>query len=321
MTSDSDKILVIDDEPIICSLVADTLQTNGLEVICALDGIEGLQLARQERPDLIILDIMMPDVDGYEVCHQLRRSFLTSSIPIIMLTALDQMPDKIKGMNQGADDYITKPFHPSELRTRVTTHLRRSERDIQCSPLTRLPGNLAVERALKEWIDKAEPFAICYFDLDNFKPYNDRYGFLAGDDVLKMLSDLIVHAVLEHGNEDDFIGHEGGDDFVVITTPERAQAICQVVVSAFDEAIPDQYNDEDRALGYCIGHDRQGNEVSFPLMSVSAAIVTNERRKLAHPGQVAQIAAEVLKYAKSMKGSNYCFDLREGEEQDSHQEV
>jgi diguanylate cyclase (GGDEF)-like protein len=321
MTSNAAKVLVVDDEPVICNLVADTLDSNGLEVICAVDGVEALRLAKRERPDLIILDIMMPDIDGYEVCRQLRRNFLTSNIPIIMLTALDQMPDKVKGMSEGADDYITKPFHPSELRTRVTTHLRRSERDLQSSPLTKLPGNLAIERALKERIEAGEPFAVCYLDLDNFKPYNDKYGFVAGDDVLRMLSDFIVRSVLELGDEDDFIGHEGGDDFVVITSPERAEAICSAVVARFDEAILDQYNDEDRTQGYCISYDRQGHEVTFPLMSVSAAIVTNERRDLFHPRQIAQIAAEVLRYAKSMEGSNYRLDLRGNTKRDSHREV
>ncbi len=316
MTSQSAKILVVDDEPVICQLVADTLRSDGMDVICAVDGVEALKRARQERPNLIILDIMMPDMDGYELCRQLRRGFLTSNIPIIMLTALDQMPDKVKGMSEGADDYITKPFHPSELRTRVTAHLRRSERDIETSPLTRLPGNLAVERALKERIERDEPFAVCYFDLDNFKPYNDKYGFVAGDVVLKMLSELIVRAVLQEGNEDDFIGHEGGDDFVVITTPDQAEAICQAVVTGFDEAILDQYNAEDRAQGYCVSYDRQGSEVAYPFMSVSVAVVTNQRRKLVHPGQIAMIAVEVLKYAKSIGGSTYRFDLRGDEKRD-----
>jgi diguanylate cyclase (GGDEF)-like protein len=309
-TSNPIKVLVVDDEPVICSLVADTLQENGQEVICALDGTEGLKLAKQERPDLIILDIMMPDMNGYEVCRQLRRSFMTSNIPVIMLTALDQTPDIVKGMDEGADDYITKPFHPSELRSRVKSHLQRSKRDMESSPLTGLPGNLAVEQALRERIESGKLFAVCYFDLDNFKPYNDKYGFVAGDVVLKMLSKFIISAVLERGNESDFIGHEGGDDFIVIATPECAEAICQDALTRFDEAIPDQYDEEDRAQGYCVSYDRQGNEVAFPFISVSVAIVTNERRKLIHPGQIAQIAAEVLKYAKTMEGSKYRFDMR-----------
>jgi diguanylate cyclase (GGDEF)-like protein len=310
VTSNPTKILVVDDEPIICSLVADTLITNGQEVLCALDGAEGLKVAKQERPDLIILDIMMPDMDGYEVCRQLRGNFRTSNTPIIMLTALDQTPDIVKGMDEGADDYITKPFHPSELRSRVKSHLQRSKRDMESSPLTGLPGNLAVEQALRERIESGKLFAVCYFDLDNFKPYNDKYGFVAGDVVLKMLSEFIISAVIERGNASDFIGHEGGDDFIVITTPERTEAICDNVVTRFDEAILDQYDEEDRAQGYCVSYDRRGNEVAFPFMSLSVAIVTNERRELVHSGQIAQIAAEVLKYAKTVEGSKYRFDMR-----------
>ena len=320
-TSSSIKVLVVDDEPVICSLVADTLQNDGQEVVWALNGTQGLKLAKEEKPDLIILDIMMPDMDGYEVCRQLRRNFRTSNIPIIMLTALDQTPEIVKGMDEGADDYITKPFHPRELRSRVRSHLHRSKRDRQSSPLTGLPGNLAVEQALKERIESGRLFAVCYFDLDNFKPYNDKYGFMAGDIVLKMLSEFIISAILEVGNESDFIGHEGGDDFIVVTTPERAEAICQDVITRFDEAILHQYDEEDRAQGYCVSHDRLRKEVPFPLMTVSIAIITNERRELVHPGQIAQIAAEVLKYTKTLPGSNYRFDMRGNDKQDSHQEV
>lgn len=315
------KVLVVDDDPIISNLVADALEADGLQVICAANGVEGLRLAKQEKPDLVLLDIKMPGMDGLEVCRQLRRGFLTSSIPVIILTSLDRTSDKVKGMREGADDYITKPFDPAELRARVVTHLQRSERDIQRSPLTKLPGNLAVERTLEERIATREPFAICYFDLDHFKPYNSKYGFMAGDRVIKMLSDCIVSSVLDHGNDDDFIGHEGGDDFIVVTTPDRAKEVCQAAIACFDEAIPDHYHDDDRARGYYVTQDRRGNEATFPLVSVSAAIVTNERRTLVHPRQIAQIAAEILNCVKGMEGSNYLFDRRGDETQDPLQEV
>jgi diguanylate cyclase (GGDEF)-like protein len=321
MTARLGRILVVDDDPIVRELVSESLEAHGLDAICASEGEEGLKLARQEKPDLVLLDVRMPGMDGLEVCRQLRRGFRTCTIPIIILTSLSQTADKVEGMLVGADDYVTKPFDPQELIARVTTHLERSERDIQTNPLTRLPGNLAVERSIEDRIGTGAPFAVCYFDLDNFKPYNSKYGFVAGDVVIQMLGDLIVRAVLEHGNDDDFVGHEGGDDFVVVTTPDKAKAICEAVISAFDEMIPAQYNEEDRAQGYFLSRDRRGNEIAFPLMSVSGAIVTNERRKLVHPGQAAQIAAEVLAHVKGLEGSNYLLDRRRNDEGEPPQEV
>jgi PleD family two-component response regulator len=310
MVSRSGKILVVDDDPIVRKLVTESLEERGHSVVSAPDGEEGLRLANEEKPDLVLLDVRMPGMDGLELCRQLRRGFRTSSIPIIFLTSLSETADKVEGMLVGADDYVTKPFDPQELIARVAAHLERTERDIQTSPLTRLPGNRAVERTLRDRIIAGAPFAVCYFDLDHFKPYNSKYGFVAGDAVIQTLSDLIVGAVLEYGNDDDFVGHEGGDDFVVVTTPDEADAICKAVISGFDATIPGHYEEQDRARGCFVSRDRQGNEVAFPLMTVSGAVVTNQRRKLIHPRQVAQIAAEVLSYVKGLHGSNYLFDRR-----------
>ena len=169
------KVLVVDDDALVRGLVTESLESRGLKVITAPNGQDGLNLAKKHRPDLVLLDVRMPEMDGLELCRQLRRGFLTSTIPIIMLTSLDQTADKVEGMEVGADDYVTKPFDARELVARVTTHLQRSERDIQTSPLTRLPGNPAVERSLQDRITAGAPFAVCYFDLDHFKPYNSRY--------------------------------------------------------------------------------------------------------------------------------------------------
>jgi diguanylate cyclase (GGDEF)-like protein len=321
MTPRSGKILVVDDDPIVREVVSESLEAEGLSVICAPDGQEGLRLARQQKPDLVLLDVRMPRMDGLELCRQLRRGFLTSTIPIIMLTSLNGTADKVEGMRVGADDYVTKPFDPEELIARVSTHLHRTERDIQTSPLTRLPGNLAVERAIRDRLATGALFAVCYFDLDHFKPYNTKYGFVAGDLVIRMLSDLIVGAVLSHGNDDDFVGHEGGDDFVVVTTPDKAEDVCRTVISSFDESIPEHFNEKDRAQGFFVSRDRRGAELRFPLMSVSGAVVTNHRRNLVHPRQVAEIAAEVLSYVKSFEGSNYLFDRRGDDTEGPPQEV
>ncbi len=310
MTSRAAKILVVDEDPQVRQRVTEILESRGLSVVSTPSGAEGLTMARQDRPDLVLLDTRTAGMNGFEFCRRLRRGFLTSTIPIVVMTSLSKTADKTKGMQMGADDYVTGPLDPEVLVARVTTHLQRTERDIQTSPLTRLPGNPAVESALLERIAADAPFAVCYFDLDHFKPYNSLYGFMAGDLVLKMFGEIIVAAVLEHGNDDDFVGHEGGDDFVVITSPDRADAICKEITAVFDEEITSHYDDRDRSRGYFVSTDRDGNEIAVPLLSVSAAVVTNQKRDLVHPRQIAQIAAEVLSFVKGIQGSNYLFDRR-----------
>jgi len=306
-------ILLVDDDNLLRGVIAKVLRNGGYKVIEAQDGHEALELVLgEEQPDIILLDVMMPDMSGYEVCQQIRRTPLMSNIPIILLTALNETGDKIRGIMAGADDYVTKPFNAQELLARMKMHLRRAWRDVQANPLTSLPGNRAIEMALRRRIEFGEPLAICYIDLDNFKAFNDQYGFMVGDEVLLALANCVVGSVRSEGEiATDFIGHEGGDDFVVLTIPERAEKISQEIIRCFDEAAPQFYDKEDQRRGYMIGHDRRGNVVAIPVISVSVAIVTNRHRPLVHPGQVAQIAAEVKNRIKILPGSNYGFDRRQ----------
>ncbi len=303
------KILVVDDDPNIRELIVETLSEE-FKPIEARDGNEALRLCQEERPDLVILDVMMPDLDGLQVCTRLRNETLTSHIPIILLTAKGMLDDKIKGMETGADDYLTKPFDPLELEARINMHLRRSIRDGEASPLTGLPGNRAIEETIEMRIRAALKFAVCYADLDDFKAYNDRYGFMAGSEVIKLTTQVILESVDKYGDDEDFVGHIGGDDFIVVTEMGRAALITQEIIRLFDARIPAHYEPEDRKKGYIISTDRLGNINKFPIMTISVAIVHNTYRLIDHPGKVAQIAAELKKYAKAMEGSNYVFDRR-----------
>lgn len=303
------RILVVDDDPNIRELIMETLDGK-YETIEARDGKEALGICANEKPDIIILDVMMPDLDGLEVCLRLRGEALTSHIPIILLTAKGMLEDKIKGMETGADDYLTKPFDPLELEARIAMHLRRSVRDGEANPLTGLPGNRAIEEVIESRIACGARFAVCYVDLDDFKAYNDRYGFLAGSEVIKLTTEVILEALAKYGNKNDFVGHIGGDDFIVVTDMERAPLVSGEIIRLFDERIPTQYEPADRERGSIISTDRQGNVIEFPIMTISIAVVHNTYRSLEHPGKVAQIAAELKKYAKDMRGSNLVFDRR-----------
>jgi PleD family two-component response regulator len=304
------KVLIVDDDPLMRRIVTQSLDKADYEVVEAESGPAALEVAVNQRPDLIILDVMMPGMDGFEVVYRLRKHPITQGIPIIMLTALGEMSEKIHGMQLGADDYITKPFDPRELRARVEAHIKRSEQYLQTSPLTNLPGNPAIQRVIAARIAAHESLAVIYLDLNNFKSFNDKYGWLAGDQLLKELGDIIVRKVIELGDKDDFVGHVGGDDFVMLTRPQFAEAIARAITLDFDERILFHYNVEDRERGYLEGVDRQGTVRQIPLASIAAAIITNEHRELFHPLQVAQIAAEIKRYLKTLPGSQYAYDRR-----------
>jgi diguanylate cyclase (GGDEF)-like protein len=191
--------------------------------------------------------------------------------------------------------------------------LKRSERDLDANPLTRLPGNISIIGELSERIDKKEKFAVCYVDLNKFKAYNDSYGFEHGDDIIKETARILIRAVQEIGTDSDFIGHIGGDDFVVITKVETAEAISGRIIADFDLSAPHFYNETDRENGYILAKDRAGNMQKVPLVSVSIGIVTNELRKIEHVAQVGEIGAELKAFAKSKEGSNYVKDKRKEE--------
>lgn len=181
---------------------------------------------------------------------------------------------------------------------------------LDASPLTRLPGGIAIENVLKKRIDSCNPIAFCVLDLDNFKAFNDRYGYANGSEVIKETARIIETAVKKKGSAEDFIGHVGGDDFVVITTPDYMREISKEIIEKFDQRIPHFYDQLDRDRGHILGKTRQGVEMKFPIMSISIAIVTNERRNLNNPLETSEIAAELKDYAKTIPKSVYVVDKR-----------
>jgi diguanylate cyclase (GGDEF)-like protein len=309
-TTKPHKILFIDDDPLIRQVVRMVFAHDNYVIIEAESGAEGIEKAQADPPDLILLDVMMPAMDGYQVLKRLRENLKTANVPIVMLTALGNMGEKIRGLETGADDYIIKPFDPRELRSRVEAHLRRSVRDLATNPLTHLPGNPAIEQIMRTRIPSGEPLAVLYFDLSDFKAYNDEYGWIKGDSVIQMLAKEITEVVSATGDRNDFVGHIGGDDFVVITAPQRAENIAQKVIERFDAEIPQCYDEQVRERGYIEVLNRKGERSLVPMMCLGIAIVSTDRREFHHPTQVAEVAAEVKKYVKSLRGSHYAFDRR-----------
>lgn len=304
------KILIVDDDPDIRDVLKLTLAEENYEILEAGDGEEALKAVQKNPPDLVLLDYKIPKIDGREVCRRLKSDLLLRHLPIIMVTGKGEIKDKVDGIDAGADDYVVKPFEPKELMARIRMILRHTERDLEANPLTRLPGNVSILKELSKRIENKSLFAVCYIDLDKFKSYNDTYGFEHGDEVIRETARLIIRATQEQGNRDDFVGHIGGDDFVIVTTPDMTDALCQKLIMDFEALVPTFYNEKDRKNGYITGKDRQGVEQKIPLLSVSIGIVTNESRKINHVAEIGEIGAELKAYAKSLERSNYVKDRR-----------
>jgi diguanylate cyclase (GGDEF)-like protein len=304
------RILIVDDDPDILDVLEITLSEEDYEILKAHDGEEALRIIKFTSLDLVLLDYNMPKMNGRQVCSEVKKDLLLQYLPVIMVTGKGELDDKIGGINAGADDYIVKPFEPKELLARIRMILRRTQRDLEANPLTRLPGNVSILNELSARLQSKLLFAVCYVDLDKFKAYNDTYGFEHGDEVIKETARVIIRAVKEQGNPTDFIGHIGGDDFVIVTGIEISEKICQGVIAEFTKAVPYFYNEVDRKSGYIMAKNRQGIGERVPLVSVSIGIVTNEFRKIDHVAQIGEIGAELKSYAKSLEGSVYVKDKR-----------
>jgi diguanylate cyclase (GGDEF)-like protein len=302
------SLLIVDDEPDLRHILETLLREDGYRVVTTGAGAEALALAQKQSFDLIILDLLLPDLDGFAVLGALRARPATALTPIILLSARDSAGEKVRGLQLGADDYVTKPFSAAELLARLRAALRRRELEGGANPSTRLPGNVAIERTIRRRIESNQPVAVCYTDLDNFKAYNDTYGFLKGDAIIHQTAHVLLAAVEQVGNRDDFVGHIGGDDFIVITTPDRAEDVCARAIAAFDALAPLFYDAETRARGYIDAHDRQGRPTRFPIVSLSIAVVGNGQQAILHWAEVAHRAVELKKRAKEIIGSAYVIE-------------
>jgi diguanylate cyclase (GGDEF)-like protein len=306
----SEAVLVVDDDPDVARFVEVNLRSAGYDVTVASDGEEALARALEIRPDLILLDVMMPKLDGFEVAQRLRRDPRTSSSSIIMLTAKALSADKVLGLSSGADDYIIKPFDPVELLARVKGTLRRAREMRALSPLTGLPGNIRIQEEIRRLVMEDQPFAILYADLDHFKAFNDHYGFVRGDRAIQLLARLATEVVHEVMGPAGFVGHVGGDDFVVVVTPEVAEEAAGRLCQRFDEHAPLLYDRLDAERGHIEVEDRQGNAVRFPILTLSVGVASTGRRQFGHYGEAVEVATEMKQVAKREPCSTFAVDRR-----------
>ena len=306
----SERVLVADDDPDILTVVKINLELDGFDVDTAVDGEDALQTATSTPPDVIVLDIMMPRMDGLTALHRLRSQASTANIPIILLTARGLPEDRVRGLELGADDYITKPFDITELAARVRAVLRRTQSARDLSPLTGLPGNFKITAEVEDCIREGRDFALVHGDLDNFKAFNDHYGFMRGDEVIRFCASCFNGAVESLGISGAFIGHIGGDDFVSIIPPDNSEQFCKEVIERFDDGILDLYDTADALRGYIEVIDRRGERYAFPVVSLSLGVASTDVREINTQWEASAIAVEMKEFAKKQAGSTYRIDRR-----------
>lgn len=306
----TESVLVVDDDTDIARYVELNLSLEGFTVHVAHDGEEAVQRALELRPDAVLLDVMMPGLDGYEVCRRLRRSARTNHCAILMLTAKSLSADTVLGLTSGADDYIAKPFDPPELVARVRAALRRVRQLRDLSPLTGLPGNSEIVRQMDILIAEGVEFALVHADLDRFKAYNDRYGFVRGDAAIRATADVLGEVLGRHPGHASFLGHIGGDDFAMLVDPGQAEAICKDAVATFDEMAPRLYDPEDRERGYIEVRTRRNEVEQVGIMTISLGVATSAHRTLSSAAEASAIATEMKMAAKGEDRSTFRIDQR-----------
>lgn len=314
------EILIVDDAPENIKMLTGLLR-DAYKTYFAKNGKSALKLAREKQPDLILLDIVMPEMDGFEVCRALQEDPGTSGIPVIFVSARGEEGDETRGLEAGAVDYIVKPFSPPIVKARVKTHLRLREAVAElerlyrlardANPVTGLPGNISVRQRIKKALENREKACVIYSDLDNFKAYNDTYGFAMGDDIILFTARVLKDALDAENLTDGFIGHVGGDDFVAIVPSEKADALAAGVIMVFDEGVGRFYNAQDLERGCIRAENRQGEIQTFPLMTISLAGVDLAPGAFSRYLEVNDVCAEAKKVAKSMPGSSFFRDRRQ----------
>jgi PleD family two-component response regulator len=304
-TADSSpyRILVVDDEPHIVQILKFTLEREGYQVFTAENGQLAIERIREVQPHLVVLDVMMPVMDGYEVCRKMREDFKMNQIPVIMLSAKGDPGARVEGLEGGANDYLVKPYSNDELLLRVKNVLEWNIKQKEANPLTGLPGNTAIEREIKKRINRHEDYAFLYIDIDNFKAFNDYFGYQKGDEIISYLAGILTKSVEKLGVKEDFIGHIGGDDFVMITDPSRGQFMAKYITDEFDKGALFLFDEDDVKRGYFEVRNRQGELARISLMSVTIALVLSTDNKIEHFAEINDIASELKMYGKKIRGS------------------
>jgi PleD family two-component response regulator len=290
------RVLVVEDDPDISNMLRIYFESEGYEVALARRGEDALEMCRHRLPNVIVLDIMLPDMDGYDVCRRLRNSLRTRHIPIIFLTQKDERSDKIRGLELGADDYITKPFDVEELNLRVRNAMARSKYESLTNPTTGLPSGQLIEERLRQLVRK-DDWGIVYIGVAGLDAFGEAYGFVAEEEVLRFTAMILSQTVDRVGTLDDFIGHVGSDEFILVTEGKRADRIAREVQERFDANVGTHYDWQARERGYLVVEDEDGDETRVELMTLTAGVITADDGPFADIREITEAAANARRRA------------------------
>ncbi len=285
------RLLIVEDDADIANMLRIYFTGHQYDVDIAPRGSDALKKTHQSLPHLIVLDIMLPDIDGFEVCRILRTTTRTSHVPIIFLTQKDERSDKLQGLELGADDYITKPFDIEELKLRVQRAIVRAEQQSLTDPRSGLPMGRLIEEQLRRKIGETG-WALIDVHIHHFAAFNDVYGFVAGDDILRFTAMLIGEVVDQFGTPNDFIGHTGGANFIMILDEQIAETVQQSLKTRFAEEVLTHYTFMDRDQGYVRAKDDHGREVKSPFMELAMGVVSPSQYSFADIREITELAAE-----------------------------
>ena len=312
MTHRGAKILFIQTDRSGIETAVDHVLRQGFEVVIPRSPDAALYEMYADPPDLLILGDDLSALEGEEIARKVRADPVFRQIPMILLL----QPGADERVETWAElqlsDFIAAPISPREVYIRSRLCLLRSHLDLDANPLTRLPGNNTILKEIQGRLDVGPPFGLAYLDIDSFKAYNDRYGFARGDDALRMTARIVLNTVINLGTGSGFVGHVGGDDFVMLLPMTQIEPACQEIIANFDLIAPSLYDESDRREGFLFLKDRQGRLCRFPLMALSIAVIPSEGRGFDHVGQIIARAAELKAAAKAKVGSVYLIDRRLG---------
>src|SRR5574337_222088 len=310
MTHHGAKILFIGADPSRVGEVVERLMDEGFEVAMPSSPRQALYEMYVDPPDLMILGDDLSTSEGEEIARLVRADPVFRQLPIILLLPIGAEERVDTWAELQLSDFIAAPVNPMEVCIRSHLCLLRSHLELDANPLTRLPGNNTILKEIQQRLETGLPFVLAYLDIDSFKAYNDRYGFARGDDALRMTARIVLNAVVRLGSGSGFVGHIGGDDFIVILPMAQVELACREIIANFDLIAPSLYDEMDRRQGYLLLKVRQGRLCRFPLMTLSIAVIPSEGRGFDHVGQLIARAAELKAAAKAKPGSVYLIDRR-----------
>ncbi len=277
-TSPKGSILTVEDDPDISDMLRLYFSAIGYQVHVAQRGRDGVESAMREIPDLVLLDIMLPDIDGYQVASELRASNRTRDIPVIFLSQKDNQEDKVNGLSLGAVDYVTKPFDIEELKLRAERVIRRNRQRGSTNPRTGLPGRQTLEEQIRG-LDSSKSWALLSCRLEHYDPFVDKYGFVAGDQVLRHVAQLMQSSLTQHGSPEDFVAHTDDSEFtLLITDDRRLQKVSKTIYDQFQKTASAHYSFWDREQGYIVTHTSDGAEIKVPLMKLGVRAMRPKAR-------------------------------------------